>query len=78
MIIEVNDNKNVLSSILYEVNKTLFLNKYYKRSKPKIKTPESIKNKFYLLIIRLKKMYKDNLPILYQITFCPLVFMRKK
>ena len=56
----------------------LFLNKYYKRLKRKIKTPESMKNKFYLLIIRLKKMHKDNWPILYQITFCPLVFMRKK
>ena len=37
-----------------------FFNKYYKRLKRKIKTPKSIKNKFYLLIIHLKKMYKDN------------------
>ena len=58
MIIEVNDNKNVLSSILYEVNKTLFFNKYYKRLKRKTKTPKSIKNKFYLLIIRLKRCRK--------------------
>ena len=48
MTIKINDNKNVFSSIVCEVNRTVFfLYKHYKRLKRKIKTPESIKNKFY-------------------------------
>ena len=40
MIIQINDNNNVLSSIVCEVNKAVFfLYKYYKRLKRKIKTP---------------------------------------
>ena len=47
MIIKINDNKNVLRSIAYEVIATVFFfYKYYKRLKHKIKTPRSIKNKF--------------------------------
>ena len=40
MIIKVNDNKNVFSSIVCEVNGTVFFYKYYKRLKRKIKTPQ--------------------------------------
>ena len=39
MIIEINDNSNVLSSIVSEVKKTVFFEKYHKCSKRKIKTP---------------------------------------
>ena len=49
MIIKINDNKNVFSSIVCEVNKTVFFfffYKYYKRLKRKIKTPKSIKTNF--------------------------------
>ena len=35
-----------------------FFYKYYKRLKCKIKTPKSIKNKFYPHIIRLKRCIK--------------------
>ena len=38
MIIKINDNKNVFSSIVCEVNETVFFYKYYKRLKHKIKT----------------------------------------
>ena len=55
MIIKINDNKNVFSSIVCEVNRTVsFLNKYYKRLKRKIKTPKSIKTSF-IHIYTLKK-----------------------
>ena len=41
MIIKINDNKNVFISIVCEVKETvLFFNKYYKRLKRKIKTPQ--------------------------------------
>ena len=61
MMTKINDNKNVFSSIVCEVNeKVFFFNKHYKRLKCKIKTPRSIKNKFYPHMIRLKKMCKDN------------------
>ena len=47
MIIKINDNKNVFSSIVCEVNRTVFfLYKYYKRLKHKIKTLKSIKTSF--------------------------------
>ena len=47
MIIKINDNKNVFSSIVCEVNRTVFfLYKYYERLKSKIKTPKSIKTNF--------------------------------
>ena len=47
-IININDNKNVFSSIVCEVNKTVifFIYKYYKHLKRKIKTPKSIKTSF--------------------------------
>ena len=45
-----------VSSIVCEVNRTVFFfYKYYKRLKRKIKTPKSIKNKFYPHMICLKK-----------------------
>ena len=37
---KINDNKNVLSSIVCKVNGTVFFYKYYKRFKRKIKTPQ--------------------------------------
>ena len=40
MIIKINGNKNVFRSIVCEVNGTVFLYKYYKRLKRKIKTPQ--------------------------------------
>ena len=46
MIKKINDNKNVFSSIVCEVNRTVFFFKYYKRLKRKIKTPKSIKTIF--------------------------------
>ena len=47
MIIKVNDDKNVFSSIVCEVNRTVFfLYRSYKRLKRKIKTPKSIKTSF--------------------------------
>ena len=47
MIIKINDNKNIFSSIVCEVNGTVFFfYKYYKRLRPKIKTPKSIKTSF--------------------------------
>ena len=45
-----------ISSIVYDVNKTVFFfYKYYKHLKCKIETPKSIKNKFYPHMIHLKK-----------------------
>ena len=44
-----------ISSIVHEVNKTVFFYKYYKHLKRKIETPKSTKNKFYPHMIRLKK-----------------------
>ena len=50
-----------VSSIVCEVNRTVFFfYKYYKRLKRKIKTPKSIKTSFIHIMIRLKKMYKDD------------------
>ena len=41
MIIEINNNKNVFSSIACEVNaRVFFFYKYYRRLKRKIKTPQ--------------------------------------
>ena len=40
MKIKINDNKNVFSSIVCEVNGTVFFYKYYKHLKRKIKTPQ--------------------------------------
>ena len=47
MIIKINNNKNVFSSIVCEVNRAVFFfYKYYERLKRKIKTPKSIKTSF--------------------------------
>ena len=41
MILKINDNKTVFSSIVSKVKRTVFfLYKYYKRLKRKIKTPQ--------------------------------------
>ena len=56
MIIKINDNKTVFSSIVSKVKRTVFfLYKYYKRLKRKIKTPKSIKTSFIHIMIHLKK-----------------------
>ena len=38
--IEINDNKNMFSSIVCEVNETVFFYEYYKCLKRKIKIPQ--------------------------------------
>ena len=46
MIRKINDNKNVFSRIVCEVNRTVFFYKYFKRLQRKIKTTKSIKTSF--------------------------------